>query len=58
MSRRFKSLKKAAGEGAKEALAMSLITLGIQQIEAGNYIAGGLLVTIGWALIVVDRYVL
>ena len=58
MTQKFKSLKRAAGEGAKEALAISLITLGVQQIEAGDYVVGGALVAIGWALIVVDRYIL
>jgi len=58
MSKKFRSFGRAAGEGAKDAVAISLITIGVQQIQAGDYIAGGLLVTIGWILLVIDRYLL
>ena len=57
MPRKFKALR-AIGEGAKDTVAVALITLGIQQIQGGDYIAGGALVAIGWILLVIDRYVL
>ena len=57
MPRKFKALR-AIGEGAKDTVAVALITLGIQQIQGGDYIAGGALVSIGWILLVVDRYIL
>ena len=57
MPRKFKALR-AIGEGAKDTVAVALITLGIQQIQGGDYIAGGALVAVGWILLVVDRYIL
>jgi len=48
---------KAAGLGIKDTLAIALITTGVQRINQGDYIIGGGLVTIGWILLVVDRFV-
>jgi len=58
MPYKFRKLGRAAGEGAKEVIAISLISLGMQQIQAGDYIGGGALVAIGWVLLVIDRYIL
>jgi len=55
---RLRKLGKAAGEGVKDTVAVALISLGVQQIQSGDYIAGGALVVIGWMLLVVDRYLL
>ncbi len=52
------SFKQAIGEGIKDTIAVSLIAWGVNQINQGNVIVGGGLVTIGWILIVIDRYLL
>lgn len=49
---------KAFGEGTKEAVAIALITLGVQMINSGDYISGGALVTGGWILLIIDRYLI
>jgi len=53
--RKFKALR-ALGEGAKETIAMALISLGVSMIQQGDVISGGALVAVGWILLVVNRY--
>lgn len=52
----FRKLVKAFGEGAKHTIAIALITLGVNFINNGEYIAGGALVFVGWILLVVNQY--
>ena len=49
------SFGKAAGLGAKDTLAMGLITMGVAELNKGDYLVGGAFVTIGWVLLVVDH---
>jgi len=50
------SFKKASLTGAKDTLAVILITKGADVIASGDYLVGGLLVVAGWILLVVDHY--
>jgi len=52
------TFSKAAGIGAKDTLAIVLITIGVDFITKQEYVVGGALVFIGWVLLVVNRYVL
>jgi hypothetical protein len=51
------SLGKSVSLGAKDTVAIALITIGVSEINKQDYIVGGLLVTVGWILLVVDKYV-
>ena len=55
---KLKKLAKASGIAVKDTLAVTLIAQGVQLIQSGDYVTGGALVVIGWALFVLDRYVL
>jgi hypothetical protein len=51
------SFGKAVSFGAKDTVAIALITVGVNEINKQNYIVGGFLVAVGWVLLVVDKYV-
>jgi uncharacterized membrane protein YedE/YeeE len=50
-------MSKAVSFGAKDTVAIALITVGVNEINKQNYIVGGFLVAFGWVLLVVDKYV-
>jgi len=52
------TFSKAAGMETKETVAIVLITVGTDFIIKQEYVVGGLLVFIGWVLLVVDMYIL
>ena len=47
---------QAVKHGSVSALAVALISLGAKLIAEGDYMTGGLLVTIGWVLLVVEPF--
>ena len=51
------SFKKHLSLGVVDTAAIALITTGVGLINQGNYIVGGVLVTFGWVLLVVSKYV-
>lgn len=51
------SIKRAAGEAAKEAAAVALISTGVALIQGGNILVGGGFVAVGWILLVIDRFI-
>lgn len=55
----FRQMKKtyAIADATLKSLAVTLIALGASFVEEGKYELGGLLVTIGWVLFMVDAYV-
>jgi hypothetical protein len=50
-------MSKAISLGAKDTVAIALITIGVNEINKQDYIVGGFLVVVGWVLLVVDKYV-
>jgi len=50
------SFKKASGIAVKDTIATALIALGVNMIQNGEIVAGGILVVAGWILYVIDRY--
>lgn len=46
----------AVADASLKALAITLIATGAAMIEEGNYEIGGLLVAIGWVILMVDAY--
>jgi hypothetical protein len=55
---RFRTLVVSSGTALKDTAAIVLITTGVQLIQKGDYLLGGGLVAAGWALLVLDRYLL
>lgn len=51
-----KKLSQTLAEGSKEAIAIALISYGVNLISQDNIIVGGAMVFIGWILLIIDRY--
>jgi hypothetical protein len=47
-----------SGTALKDTSAIAMISVGVQLIQKGDYLVGGGLVAAGWALLVLDRYLL
>jgi hypothetical protein len=48
----------SSGVAVKDTSAIAMISVGVQLIQKGDYLLGGGLVAAGWALLVLDRYLL
>jgi hypothetical protein len=54
----FRRLTVSSGLALKDTAAIAMISVGVQLIQKGDYLLGGGLVAAGWALLVLDRYLL
>jgi hypothetical protein len=48
----------SSGTALKDTAAVAMISVGVQLIQKNDYLLGGGLVAAGWALLVLDRYLL
>jgi len=54
----FRKFAVNSGTALKDTSAIAMISVGVQLIQKGDYLLGGGLVAAGWALLVLDRYLL
>jgi len=54
----FRKFAVNSGTALKDTAAVAMISVGVQLIQKGDYLIGGGLVVAGWALLVLDRYLL
>jgi hypothetical protein len=52
----FRRFVVSSGTALKDTSAIAMISVGVQLIQKGDYLIGGGLVAAGWALLVLDRF--